>query len=160
MSEVKKDDVSQLKSLGSGSTAYATLSGVDAKLLECFPNKFPHRDYRVRFHSDEVTSLCPKTGQPDFAKITVEYIPNELCIESKGLKLYLGSYRAQATFMETMTNNILQHLVDLVKPRWMKITGDFAARGGIGMIVTAEHHSPVMSERGSKGTCVCAKGDA
>lgn len=142
--QVKKDDVSKLKSLGSGATSYATMSGVDAVLLECFPNKFPHRNYVIKFHSDEVTSLCPKTGQPDFAKITVEYTPDELCVESKGLKLYLGSYRSQATFMETMTNNILEHLVGLVKPRWMKVTGDFAARGGIGMVVVAEYKAPTV----------------
>ena len=131
------DDVSNVKSLGSGSTTYPNQGGCDPSVLEKFPNKFLQRRYKVRFETFEFTSLCPKTGQPDFAKITIVYSPDEFCIESKGLKLYLFSYRTEGSFMETIVNNILTHLVELVKPYRMTVHGDFAPRGGIGLIVDA-----------------------
>jgi len=131
------DDVSNVKSLGSGSTAYPNQGGCNPSVLEKFPNKFPQRRYQVKFFSDEFTSLCPKTAQPDFATITINYEPDEWCIESKGLKLYLFSYRSEGSFMETIINNILTDLVALVKPYTMTIIGDFAPRGGIGLVVSA-----------------------
>lgn len=102
----QKDDPSGVQSLGSGKTAYPNTTGVNPEVLEKFPNQFPHRKYNIMFESDEFTSLCPKTAQPDFATIRVDYVPDEWCVESKGLKLYLFSYRSEGSFMETITNNI------------------------------------------------------
>ena len=136
---MEKDDTSKLKSLGSAETDYPNESGVNELLLERFPNKFPQRKYQVVFEFKEFTSLCPKTGQADFATIRINYIPDETCIESKGLKLYFFSYRSEGSFMETITNNILTDLVELVKPHEMTVTGFFAARGGIKMKVVARY---------------------
>jgi len=139
MSEVKHDDVSQLKSLGSGKTDYPNEKGADPSVLEKFPNQFPDREYVVEFSSSEITSLCPKTAQPDFFSLLIRYVPDQEMIESKGLKLYLFSYRNEQSFMETITNNIITHLVELVHPRWMVVEGTFAPRGGIGMRVMATY---------------------
>jgi len=137
--ETKKDDVSMLKSLGSKQTEYAYDGEVNPKLLETFPNAFPDRLYWVRFKTSEFTSLCPKTGQSDWATITIKYIPAELCVESKSLKLYVGSYRNSKSFMETIIGNMIAHLVDLLHPNKMIITGEFHARGGITTDVVAQY---------------------
>lgn len=108
------------------------------KNLETFPNPRPERDYHIVFDCPEFTCLCPLTGQPDFAKIRIEYVPGELCVELKSLKLYLWSYRDEGAFHEAVTNRILDDLVAAVRPRRMKVVGDFAVRGGITTIVTAE----------------------
>ncbi|MEA4856846.1 MAG: preQ(1) synthase [Solidesulfovibrio sp.] len=134
------DDVSGLKTLGQGATAYPRT--VTPELLETFPNAYPDRRYTVTFASQEFTSLCPKTGQPDFGTITIRYVPGERCIESKSLKLYLFSYRDEGTFMETLTNRILDDLVDACAPLSMEVTGDFAARGGITISVAATYVKP------------------
>ncbi|OLN28839.1 NADPH dependent preQ0 reductase [Desulfovibrio sp. DV] len=134
---VPKDDVSTLKTLGQGATVYPHT--VSPELIETFPNAFPGRPYTVTFSSDEFTSLCPKTGQPDFGTISIRYMPDTLCIESKSLKLYLFSYRDEGTFMETLTNRILDDLVEAASPLEMEVTGDFAARGGITISVTATY---------------------
>lgn len=112
------------------------------KLLETFENKYPNRDYAVTHTAPEFTSLCPKTGQPDFAKITVEYIPDKLCIELKSLKFYLNSYRNDGIFFENVTNKILDDLVAVSKPRYMLITAEFNVRGGISSIIEAEYANP------------------
>ena len=109
------------------------------KLLEVFKNQYSNRDYTVTHVAPEFTSLCPKTGQPDFGKITVEYIPDKLCIELKSLKIYLNSYRNDGIFYESVTNKILDDLVSVCKPRYMKITADFNVRGGISSVIVAEH---------------------
>lgn len=109
------------------------------KNLETFPNPNPNRDYSIDFTCPEFTCLCPKTGQPDFATIKISYIPDELCIELKSLKLYLWSYRNEGAFHEGVTNKILDDLVFACKPRYAKIIGDFYVRGGIHTIVTIEH---------------------
>jgi 7-cyano-7-deazaguanine reductase len=132
-----KDDVSELKTLGQGATRYPHT--VSPELLETFPNTFPGRPYVVTFRSEEFTSLCPKTGQPDFGTITIRYVPDARCIESKSLKLYLFSYRDEGTFMETLTNRILDDLTSACEPLEMEVTGDFAARGGITLSVTAQY---------------------
>lgn len=132
-----KDDVSTLTSLGQGATQYPHT--VSPGLLETFPNAFPGRRYTVTFASEEFTSLCPKTGQPDFGTITIRYVPGDRCIESKSLKLYLFSYRDEGTFMETLTNRILDDLTAACDPLEMEVTGDFAARGGITITVTAQY---------------------
>ncbi len=103
----------------------------DASILETFKNSNPQRDYWIQFETDEFTSLCPITGQPDFARITIEYIPDELCVESKSLKLFLFSFRNEGSFYEDVTNRIYSDLFELLKPRQLLVVGDFTARGGI-----------------------------
>jgi 7-cyano-7-deazaguanine reductase len=132
-----RDDVRNLKSLGQGAVDYPRT--VSPELLETFPNAFAGRRYTVTFRTSEFTSLCPKTGQPDFGTITVRYVPDASCLESKSLKLYLFSYRNEGTFMETLTNRILDDLTRACDPLEMEVTGDFAARGGIFITVTASY---------------------
>jgi 7-cyano-7-deazaguanine reductase len=110
-----------------------------ARQLETFPNPKPGRDYLIRFHCPEFTCLCPKTGQPDFATIRVEYVPDELCVELKSWKLYLWSYRDEGAFHESVTNRILDDLVAAVAPRRMRVEAEFNVRGGITTSVVAEH---------------------
>lgn len=109
------------------------------KTLETFPNPNSERDYVINFECPEFTCLCPKTGQPDFAAIRIEYVPDKLCVELKSLKLYLWSYRNEGVFHEAVTNKILDDLVKATKPRRMKVVGDFFVRGGIHTVVTAEY---------------------
>lgn len=108
-------------------------------LLETFPNPRPERDYRVVHICPEFTSVCPKTGQPDFATITIDYIPDETCLELKALKLYFFAFRQQGIFYEAVVNRILDDLVDACQPRYMQVKGDFNVRGGFSSVVTAEH---------------------
>jgi 7-cyano-7-deazaguanine reductase len=133
------DDISKLTHLGSNTTEYKTT--VCFSVLETFPNKFKKSIYEVVFTSNEITSLCPKTGQPDFGKISITYKPFEKCIESKSLKLYLFSYRNEKSFMETIVNNILKDLVQCCSPRYMKVSGEFNARGGVTTTVTASYNA-------------------
>lgn len=107
--------------------------------LEAFPNRSPERFYRVTLETDEFTCLCPMTGQPDFAKIRVQYVPDAKVIESKSFKLYLWSYRNEGAFHEHVINQILGDLVEVLDPHWCKVTGVFNIRGGIGITVDAEH---------------------
>ena len=106
--------------------------------LEAFPNHHPDRDYTVTLRTDEFTCVCPLTGQPDFAVLTIHYIPDKLIVESKSLKLYLQSFRNAGTFHEHVVNVLLDDIVDILAPRWCKITADFAVRGGISISVDAE----------------------
>jgi 7-cyano-7-deazaguanine reductase len=119
-----------------------TLLGRDSKptkKLETFPNRHPERDYVVTLKTEEFTCVCPATGQPDFAKLTIQYIPDKKIVESKSLKLYLWSYRDEGVFHEHVTNVILDDLVSVLKPRWCKVTAEFAVRGGISITVEAEY---------------------
>lgn len=109
--------------------------------LETFPNPSTGRDYEIAFDTSEFTCVCPMTGQPDFARISIRYVPDELCVELKSLKLYLWSYRDEGAFHEAVTNRILDDLVGAVSPRWMEVRGDFQIRGGIRTVVTAHHGS-------------------
>lgn len=109
------------------------------EILESFENQFPERDYRIEIVAPEFTSVCPKTGQPDFGTITVAYIPDKLCIELKSLKLYFQSYRNAGIYYEHVTNTILDDLVAACRPRWMKVEAAFNARGGITETVTAQY---------------------
>lgn len=118
------------------------------KLLETFENKYFNRDYTVTHIAPEFTSLCPKTGQPDFAIVTVEYIPDELCVELKSLKIYLNSYRNDGIFFESVTNQILDDLVAVTKPRYMLITAEFNVRGGISSVIEAEYENPEFFDDG------------
>jgi 7-cyano-7-deazaguanine reductase len=106
--------------------------------LETFPNP-ARRNYRIRFETADFTSLCPVTGQMDFAQITIEYIPAKLCVESKSLKFYLASYRNERAFNEAVTNRILDDFVRACSPREAVVTAEFSARGGIALTVRAEH---------------------
>jgi len=116
--------------------------------LELFPNPQPARDYTIRIDIPEFTCLCPKTGQPDFATLTLEYIPDRQCVELKSLKLYVWSFRNEGAFHEAVTNEILDDLVKATHPRFMRLSAVFNVRGGIGTTVVAEHraegwHPPV-----------------
>ncbi len=110
-----------------------------SKNLEAFPNRTPGRFYLVTLETSEFTCLCPKTGQPDFATIRVEYVPDEKVVESKSFKLYLWSYRNEGVFHEHVSNLILDDLVRVLDPHWIRVVGVFTVRGGIGITVEAEH---------------------
>lgn len=110
-----------------------------SKNLEAFPNRAPDRFYLVTLDVDEFTCLCPKTGQPDFAKIQVDYVPDQKVVESKSFKLYLWSYRNEGAFHEHVVNQIMDDLVKVMDPHWIQVTGVFNIRGGIGITVQSEH---------------------
>jgi len=110
-----------------------------SRKLETFPNRHPGRDYTVSLETDEFTCVCPVTGQPDFASLTIEYVPDRKIVESKSLKLYLESFRNEGVFHEHVTNTILDDLVKALAPRWCVVRGEFAARGGIAITVEAEY---------------------
>ena len=112
-----------------------------SKTLETFDNPEPGRDYTIRIRVPEFTCLCPKTGQPDFAELLLEYVPEQLCVELKSLKLYVWSYRDEGAFHEAVTNRILDDLVAVIAPRFMRLTAEFNVRGGIYTTVVAEHRA-------------------
>ncbi|MCF8054582.1 MAG: preQ(1) synthase [Deltaproteobacteria bacterium] len=112
------------------------------KQLEAFPNHHQERNYSVTLETGEFTCLCPLTGQPDFARISIEYIPDQLIVESKSLKLYLQSYRNEGGFHEHLTNVILDDIVKEIAPRYCKVTAHFNSRGGIAITVCATHTKP------------------
>ena len=114
------------------------------KIIEVFENAYPDRNYTVVHEAPEFTSLCPKTGQPDFATITIEYVPDKLCIELKSLKLYFHSFRNEGIYFESVTNRILDDLVTACQPRYMHITAEFNTRGGISSVVDVEYQSENM----------------
>ena len=129
-----------LTKLGSNGTVYST--DYDPSVLETFINKHPDNDYFVKFNCPEFTSLCPITGQPDFATITISYVPSEKMVESKSLKLYLGSFRNHGGFHEDTVNTIMQDLIDLMDPKYIEVTGFFTPRGGISIYPYANHGRP------------------
>ena len=110
--------------------------------LETFPNRNPQRDYVVELQTSEFSCLCPKTGQPDFAEILIRYVPDECIVESKSLKLYLWTYRNEGVFHEHFANQLLDDLISALHPRWCRVEVNYNPRGGIGILVTAEHGSP------------------
>ena len=110
-----------------------------AKALETFANPNPGRKYEIHFECPEFTCLCPMTGQPDFATILIDYVPEQLCVELKSLKLYLWSFRDEGHFHEAVTNRILDDLLAAIAPRKAEVVGDFLVRGGIHTVVTARH---------------------
>jgi 7-cyano-7-deazaguanine reductase len=112
-----------------------------ASILEAFPNPRPEREYQIEFVFPEFTSLCPVTGQPDFATITIRYVPDRQCVEMKSLKLYFFAYRNKGIFYEAVVNTILDDLVAALQPRRMTVIGQFAVRGGTAGTVTAEYQS-------------------
>lgn len=107
-------------------------------LLETFENCYPNRDYTIQIVCPEFTSVCPKTGQPDFGTLTIHYVPDQRCVELKSLKLYLQQYRNEGIFYEHVTNRILDDLVGAIRPRQMRLVAAFTPRGGITTTVTAE----------------------
>ena len=111
----------------------------DAKLLETFPNPNPQRDYDIEIDCPEFTSLCPKTGQPDFGTINIKYCPDKLCVELRALKFYLQSFRNEGIFYEALTNRILENLVAVCSPRRMTVRGSFHARGGITTAIIVQY---------------------
>jgi 7-cyano-7-deazaguanine reductase len=120
-------------------------------ILESFDNPKPERDYEIKFAFPEFTSMCPVTGQPDFATITISYVPDFKCVEMKSLKLYFLAYRNKGIFYESVVNTILDDLVDLLKPRRMTVIGDFAVRGGTAGTVTASHDASADSPPNDNG---------
>jgi len=118
------------------------MSGPTRDLLETFPNPFPQRDYSIETICPEFTSLCPKTGQPDFGVLTITYVPDHLCYELKSLKLYLQQYRNHGAFYEHVTNLILDDLVAVTQPRSMQIIAAYTPRGGIRTTVTVDYRAP------------------
>ncbi|KGM06821.1 NADPH dependent preQ0 reductase [Methylophaga thiooxydans] len=115
------------------------MSTLPSKQLETFDNATPERDYSIHIETPEFTCLCPKTGQPDFATIKLDYVPDEKCVELKSFKLYIWSYRDEGAFHEKVTNTILNDLVKATDPRFMRVTGVFNVRGGVYTTVVAEH---------------------
>ena len=113
-----------------------------SKHLECFQNPNPERDYTIRIRLPEFTCLCPRTGQPDFATLHIEYVPEARCVELKPLKLYLWSFRDQGAFHEAVTNQILADVVKACEPRFLRVKSEFNVRGGIYTSVIAEHRAP------------------
>ncbi len=134
-----KDKTDHLRTLGTGKMPVIT-QAPGLSQLECFPNCYPDRNYIIHIAYPEFTSLCPVTGQPDFGTIHMEYIPDEKCVESKSFKLYMFAYRNHQSFMETITNNVLDHMWELLQPRWCRIKGIFAARGATHIHVFAERY--------------------
>jgi 7-cyano-7-deazaguanine reductase len=112
---------------------------VSSTTLETFPNPRPERDYQIHISCPEFTSVCPKTGLPDFGEIRIDYVPDELCVELKSLKYYFIEFRNRGIFYESVTNQILDDLVGLLRPRRMTVVGDFSVRGGIKTVVTASY---------------------
>ena len=117
------------------------MPGKPSKEIETFVNPAPRRDYRIHMEIPEFTCLCPKTGQPDFATLVLDYVPHRRCVELKSLKLYVWSFRNERAFHEAVTNRILDDLVKAVEPRFMRLTARFFVRGGIFTTVVAEHAS-------------------
>ena len=117
------------------------MSSKPSTVLDTFENPQPDRDYTIRIDTPEFTCLCPLTGQPDFANIQLEYIPDQQCLELKSLKLYFWSYRDQGAFHEAVTNQILSDLVKAISPRFMRVSADFNVRGGVYTQIVAEHRA-------------------
>ena len=133
------NDTSMLSALGSRTTDY-DLSEPKADIFECFKNT-TSRPYIINIEIPEWTGMCPKTGQPDFAHISIAYMPRDLCIESKSMKLYIVSYRNYGCFMESTTNKFIDDMVAACQPYWIKVQGIYNPRGGIDLNVNAEYYS-------------------
>ena len=125
------------------------MSTQSSSTLDTFENPNPERDYTIHIDTPEFTCLCPLTGQPDFASIEIEYVPDQLCLELKSLKLYFWSYRDQGAFHEAVSNQMLSDLVDAIAPRFMRINAEFNVRGGVYTRIVVEHRADgwIASER-------------
>lgn len=138
--------------LGNNKTQYKTT--YSPEVLEKFPNKHPGNDYMVTFNCPEFTSLCPKTGQPDFAEIKINYIPDQFLVESKSLKLYLFSFRNHGDFHEDCVNIIMKDLVKLLDPKYLEVEGIFMPRGGISLYPFANYGKPGTEFESLAKTCL------
>ncbi|MBC7783803.1 MAG: NADPH-dependent 7-cyano-7-deazaguanine reductase QueF [Burkholderiales bacterium] len=138
------------KELGKKSVLTESQIASPRSILDSFPNPRPERDYEIKFVFPEFTSVCPVTGQPDFATITVSYVPDKLCVEMKSLKLYFFAYRNKGIFYEAVVNTIADDLIAILKPRKLRVIGEFAVRGGTAGIVTVDYPSKTgtADERG------------
>ncbi len=143
----KSDDATAGLQILAGGTMPKVSGAPEASLLESFPNRYPGRNYIVSLVFPEFTSLCPVTGQPDFGVISVEYIPDQLCVESKSFKLYMFAYRNHESFMETISNKILEDICLAIAPAWCRVKGLFAPRGAIQLHVFAENFKDLSPER-------------
>ena len=132
-----KTELTGISLLGNQSVEYRF--GYDPKVLEAFPNKHPNNDYFVKFNCPEFTSLCPMTGQPDFATIYISYVPDKLLVESKSLKLYLFSFRNHGDFHEDCVNVIMKDIIALLDPKYIEVWGKFTPRGGISIDPYCNH---------------------
>ena len=142
---VKKIDNSETRGLTKlGASAAYVFTAPEASILEAFPNLHPDRDYVITFEHPEFTSLCPMTGQPDFGTIHLRYVPEACCVESKSFKLYMGAFRNHGSFMENVTNKIMDDLVAILAPRRMTVEGMFNVRGGTRISVRAEYLNPAL----------------
>ncbi|WP_147822154.1 preQ(1) synthase [Salidesulfovibrio onnuriiensis] len=144
-----QDKTDHLKTLGQGGETEYPTEGPHAGILEAFPNNYPNRPYMVSIEFPEYTSLCPKTGQPDFATIVFEYVPDKSIVESKSFKLYMGAYRNHQSFMETIANTMLDHFVEALDPHWCRVKGLFTPRGATYLHVFAERYkqdSPMLDQ--------------
>lgn len=137
MDEERKDDVSGLTLLGAKKTEYVN-KGPVSDMLEVFVNRYQGRNYMITLEFTEFSSLCPRTGQPDFGKIVIEYIPDKLCVETKSLKLYFFAFRSEGSFMESLTNKIHDDFKQACSPKWLVVRGEFAPRGAIRNLVQVE----------------------
>ncbi|MDR2891473.1 MAG: preQ(1) synthase [Deltaproteobacteria bacterium] len=122
-----------------GSPTAFKFDSPDIAMLEAFPNRYPQNNYVITFEHPEFTSLCPMTGQPDFGVITLRYVPDERCVESKSFKLYMGAFRNHGSFMESLCNKIAEDLTNLLAPRRLTLEGEFNVRGGTGISVRVEY---------------------
>ena len=120
---------------------------MSSSTLETFPNPRPEREYEIAIHCPEFTSVCPKTGLPDFGEIRITYVPGASCVELKSLKYYMIEFRNKGIFYEAVTNQILDDLVAAIQPRRMRVVGDFSVRGGIKTSVTAEYARELAASR-------------
>lgn len=125
-----------------GNPATAVAKSPKSVRLETFANNFPSRDYTVKLDCPDFTSLCPVTGQPDFAHLRIEYVPGDLCVETKSLKLYLAAYRNERAFNEVIVNRIFGDFMRACSPKKLRVEGAFAARGGISLTVVVQHPDP------------------
>ncbi len=149
MTTRSSDQTGHLRVLG-GKAPNVPEGAPGAHLLETFPNRYPDRPYIVSIVFPEFTSLCPVTGQPDFATIVAEFIPDQRCVESKSFKLYMFAYRDHQSFMESITNAVLDDLVAALDPLWCRVKGLFTPRGGTQLHVFAEHFKPLEGERAAR----------
>ena len=148
-----------LSQLGRKSTLSDALIAEPRQILEAFPNPAASRDYEIKFVFPEFTSMCPVTGQPDFATITITYVPDARCVEMKSLKLYFLSFRNKGIFYEAATNEILDDLVAVLEPRRMTVVGDFAVRGGTAGTVTVRYEKGRSRSSSSKSQANGKKGN-
>lgn len=144
MRKITDGETSGLTKLGAPTTYRFSEPGPD--LLEAFPNRYQGRDYVITFEHPEFTSLCPMTGQPDFATILVRYAPGKTCVESKSFKLYMCAFRNHGSFMESVTNKIADDLIAALLPRRLTVIGEFNVRGGTGITVRVEYTDPDLPE--------------